>query len=98
MKITSNLRVLDSSWSANKLSFPTDRVLIKAMPDNADRIWLDIDGAAKADHCYPLDAGESVTLHVRNLNQLDFLFVVSTDKIVVIHESGPVEVSLKERG
>lgn len=94
--IISNIRVFGSSWNANKLNFPADRILIKAMPSNVDTIWVDNDGTAKEDWCFPLAAGESVTLHIKNLNQLDILFMNSADKVIFVHEVGPETVKIED--
>lgn len=85
-KYRSNLMVVSDSWKNQKFDQKVDRVLVKAMPGNADLVWLDIDGTAAANHCYPLEQGESLTLAVDNLNKLDFLFVNAADKVCFIWE------------
>jgi len=64
---------------------PIGEVLVKAHPDNTDRIWVNVDEAAAADSGYPLDAGEFIILTLSNLNNLHLKIIADTEKAILIY-------------
>jgi len=63
----------------------TSEVLIRAIPTNSGRIWINVGTAAAVNSGYPLDSGEPVTLSVNNLHSLHFYFTKDTDKACVVY-------------
>lgn len=77
--------IVNQNWAVNRLSNKCRRVMIKALPGNADTVWMSIDNPAKANFSFPIEPGDSVTFPLERLDQLNFLFTVSTDTLAVIY-------------
>lgn len=63
-----------------------ERVVITASPLNTDIAWLDFGQAAVQDSCYPLEAGDSVTVSISNLDQINCNFEVGGESVWIINE------------
>jgi len=63
----------------------TTEVMIRSNPDNAGRVWVNIDTPAAADTGYPLDGGEVINLTLNNLNNLHLKIIADTEKVIVIY-------------
>lgn len=60
-------------------------VMIRSNPDNAGRVWVNIDAAAAADTGWPLDPGEVLVLTINNLNNLHLKIIADTEKVIVLY-------------
>ena len=63
-----------------------ERVVILAAPQNTDIAWVDFGQAAVQDSCYPLEPGDSVTVMVPNLDQINVNFEVGGESVWIINE------------
>ncbi len=63
-----------------------ERVVITASPLNTDIAWLDFSQAAVQDACYPLEPGDSVTVMVSNLDQININFTIGGESVWIINE------------
>lgn len=71
------------NWQGDNIE--TCDVLIRAHPNNNDRVWVNIDEAAAPDTGYPLDGGEWVNWTVSNLKNLHVHIVTDTEKAIVVY-------------
>lgn len=60
-------------------------VVIRAHPDNADRLWVNVYAAAAADTGWPLDANEHITLTVSNLEHIQLKIIADTEKAIIYY-------------
>jgi len=63
------------------------RVLIKAFTANTGLVWVDFSNAAVIGACYPLDAGETVSVPISNTNLVNCNFVVGGEKVTVVYSN-----------
>jgi len=63
----------------------TTEVMVRANPDNAGRVWINIDAAAVADTGWPLDGGEVIVFTVDNLNHVHARIVGDGEKIIIMY-------------
>lgn len=63
-----------------------DRVVITADPQNTDIAWIDFGQAAVQNGCYPLEPGDSVTVRVANINQINVNFEIGGESVWIIRE------------
>lgn len=63
-----------------------NEVLLRAHPDNTGRIWVNFDGPAAANLCYPLDPGEVLIVDLSNVKRINALFSVADEILFVIPE------------
>jgi len=61
------------------------RVLIRAHTINTGLVWVDFNAAAVALACYPLAAGDSVSVPLTNTNLVNCLFKVANEKVTVVY-------------
>jgi len=61
------------------------RVLIRAHTINTGLVWVDFNNAAVALACYPLDAGDAVSVPLTNTNLINCLFKVANEKVTVVY-------------
>jgi len=62
-------------------------VLIRAHTTNTGLVWIDINNAAVAGSCYPLDTGDAVSFRTTNTNLINALFKVANEKVTVIYQN-----------
>ena len=62
------------------------RVLIRAHTINTGLVWVDFNNAAVAIACYPLDAGDAVSVPLANTNLVNCLFKVANEKVTVVYQ------------
>lgn len=60
-------------------------VLIRAHTINTGLVWVDFGAAAVALACYPLAAGDAVSVPLTNTNLIHCLFKVANEKVTVIY-------------
>ena len=67
---------------------PCRRVWIRAMLDNVRPVWMAVNATAAKNYAWPLDIGGyfPTDIKVNNVNELDFYFEDSSDKVCVIYE------------
>lgn len=63
-----------------------DAVLIKANVLNTGIAWINFGVAAVQNACLPLNPGESVTVHLSNLNQINANFAVGGEYVFIVYE------------
>ena len=61
-----------------------DSAIIKASPKNTDIAWIDFGQPAAQDDCLPLMPGDSVSVPIPNLNEINANFEVSGEKVWII--------------
>lgn len=61
------------------------RVLVRAHTINTGLVWVDFQTAAVALACYPLAAGDSVSVPLTNTNLVNCLFKVANEKVTVVY-------------
>ncbi len=61
-------------------------VIIKADPQNIDIAWIDFGQAAVQDSCFPLEPGDSLTVRVPNIDQINVNFEVANDQVWIINQ------------
>ncbi len=61
-------------------------VLIKADTNNTADAWIDFGTAAVQNACFPLSPGDSVTVHLANLNEINANFEVGGENVFIIYE------------
>lgn len=71
------------NWQGGDIS--TSEVLVKANPNNAGEVWVNVGAAGAVDTGYPLDAGDSVVFSINNLLSLHIHIVADTEKAIVIY-------------
>jgi len=64
---------------------PTTEVLIMAYPTNTGKIWASIGETPTTANGWPLDAGDSVSLALANLSQLQLLIVIDGEKAILTY-------------
>jgi len=60
-------------------------VLVMGHPDNTGRVWVKTNATASTDNAWPLNAGDVVGLGITNLNMLNLLIVVDTEKAIIAY-------------
>lgn len=60
-------------------------ILCMAHPDNADKVWVRTGAVATTSNAWPLAAGELFSFNAENLNELQMLIVVDTEKLIVAY-------------
>ena len=61
--------------------------LIRAFTTNTGLVWCNFDAAATDGGCYPLQAGDAISVNLANTNQINVLFKVGGEKVVVIYQN-----------
>jgi hypothetical protein len=67
-------------------SLIADRVVITADPQNTDLAWIDFGQAAVQNGCYPMEPGDSVTVRISNIDQINVNFEVGGESVWIIRE------------
>jgi len=62
---------------------PCTEAIVTGHPDNTGKIWVRPDKTATVNNAWPLEAGDVVTFTLDNLKQLNMLFVVASEKVIV---------------
>lgn len=70
-------------WQGSAVA--TTEVMIRSHPDNAGRIWVNLDAAAAADTGWPLDGGEVINLTLNNLNNLHLKIIADLEKVIILY-------------
>jgi len=60
-------------------------VLVRAHTINTGLVWVDFGAAAVAIACYPLVAGDAISVPLTNTNLIHCLFKVANEKVTVIY-------------
>jgi len=60
-------------------------VVVRASPDNAGRVWVNIYAAAAADIGWPLDANEHIVLTLTNLSYLHLKIIALNEKVIIYY-------------
>lgn len=60
-------------------------VIIRADPDNTDRVWVNIFTAAAKNVGWPLDANDHIPLTLNNLSHLHLKLIASGDKVILLY-------------
>lgn len=63
------------------------RVLVKAHTINTGLVWVNFSAAAVFLACYPLAAGETVSVPLANTNLVNCNFVVGGEKVTVVYSN-----------
>ena len=58
-------------------------LLLRAHPDNADKIWVRTRATATANNAYPLAKGDVINFSVENLDELHIMFAGAADTLIV---------------
>jgi hypothetical protein len=66
---------------------PCKRALIKAFTVNTGLVWVNFGTAAVAEQCYPLDAGDPISVPLDNTNEINCLFEVGGEHVSVIYSN-----------
>lgn len=90
MNKDSYLIIVNNTWTINKFTEECRRVLIKALPTNAGKAWMMINGTAVIGLCYPIDPGESISFPLTRLDMLDFVFEDAADTCVLIYSNSDI--------
>ena len=64
---------------------PTSEIIIKAHPDNAGQVVVNIGITASLTAGFPLENGESISLSVNNLNALRLYVEKNTEKAAILY-------------
>lgn len=64
---------------------PCTSVMVLGHPDNTGLVWVRPNSDATADNAWPLAKNESVGFVLDNLSQLNAMFVVAGEKIIVAY-------------
>lgn len=60
-------------------------VIVRAGPDNAGRVWVNIFAAAAADTGWPIDKNEYITLTVNKLSHVHLKIIANGEKAIVLY-------------
>ncbi|GAI72356.1 unnamed protein product [marine sediment metagenome] len=60
-------------------------VIVRAHPDNTDRVWLNLYAAADADDGWPLEANEYIVLSITDMQYLHLLIVAAAEKVIIAY-------------
>lgn len=60
-------------------------VVVRANPDNSQRVWVNIYAAAAADTGWPLDGGEHIVLTLTNLSHLHLKILDNGEKVILYY-------------
>jgi len=63
------------------------RALIKAFTTNTGLIWIDLGQAAVDLDCFPLAAGQTLSIPISNTNEINMLAKVVNEKIAVVYSN-----------
>ncbi len=63
------------------------RVLVKAFTTNTGLVWVDFANVAIEGACYPLAAGETISVPTDNTDQINCLFKVGGEKVAVVYSN-----------
>lgn len=66
-------------------SHAATKAIIIALTTNTGLVWVNLGAAAVAGSCYPLAAGDSITVPLTNTNKINALFVVANEKVTVVY-------------
>jgi len=66
-------------------NIPCTELLIMGHPDNTGKIWVRQGVPATVDNSWPLGAGEAMGLSLTNMNMLQLLIVVDTEKAIIAY-------------
>jgi len=61
-------------------------VLIRAHTTNTGLVWIDFGTPAVENNCYPLDAGDAISVKLSNTNLINALFKVANEDVTVVYE------------
>ncbi len=61
-------------------------VVIKADPQNVGLSWIDFSQAAVQDDCFPLEPGDSLTVKIDNINQINVNFEIENDEVWIVNQ------------
>lgn len=73
----------DDDWQGTDIKCSEVKVI--SNPDNAGRIWVNIDAVAAADTGEPLDAGDYLVWGIENLTNLHIHIVTDGNKVIVVY-------------
>jgi hypothetical protein len=60
-------------------------ILVMGHPDNTGRVWVNPNTVAATTNAWPLNKGEVLNLGITNLNMLNLLIVVDTEKAIIAY-------------
>ena len=60
--------------------------VIKADPQNVGLSWIDFSQAAVQNSCFPLEPGDSLTVRIGNVNQINVNFEVANDQVWILNQ------------
>ena len=63
---------------------PTSEVMVRANALNTSWLWVNVGAVGGVDIGWPLSPGETITLSLNNMNQLNVNVVTSGDKAIVL--------------
>lgn len=79
--------VILADTNTRALNIPVSKVEFRSMPNNVGTVWFNVGAEARLDWCYPLDIGDGKEdIYIDNLNQIDFEFEDSSDKVALVYE------------
>ena len=61
-------------------------VVIKADPQNVGLSWIDFSQAAVQADCFPLEPGDSLTVNISNIDQVNVNFEVADNQVWIINQ------------
>jgi hypothetical protein len=64
---------------------PCSEVMIMAHPDNTGRVWVRTNATATVNNAIPLDKGDFIVVSCTNMNQLNLLIAVDTEKAIIAY-------------
>lgn len=80
-----NIAANKDDYSVTCTDCPTSEVMLRAFPDNAGRVFVNISTAAGLNTGYPLFTGEWVNLSVNNVGDLQVWIEKNADKVAAIY-------------
>lgn len=79
--------IITETQDLKALNIPCKKVHVSSLPTNAGIVWLGVNAKAVSGYSFPLDIGLWIEFTLENINQLDFVFDTSGDRIAVLCES-----------
>lgn len=71
----------DRNWQGDNI--PISEVIVRAHPDNTDRVWVNVFAVADANIGWPLDGNEYIPLVITNLKYLHLNIILAADTVIL---------------
>lgn len=75
----------DTNFAYQGDNIECSEVMVMGHPDNTGKIWVKAHSAALTTNAWPLDKKEVIGLSITNLNMLNLLIAVNTEKAIIAY-------------